>query len=259
MGGTWPKVKDVVQRHVPALRGAPQGAGQSDESELLVELSQKIPMPRTFIELGFHPSEFNCIGLARNFKGLLVDANAEAVEGARATMPSRIEAVQQFLELEDMDWLLEHFSRRGLGVLSIDVDGNDYWFARKLLPSRPVLFIVEYNASFGLRPITVPYDPNFDRHEKHPSGLYHGASLAALTALAGANGYQLVAVTEGGLNAIFARSDAAHAPRALDPEAAYRESALRNEWSGTTAAEQWETIKHLEYVDVQVAGSTPTP
>jgi len=248
----WPKTKDVVQRRVPALRGVPSGVSQSNESELLVELSKTLPMPRTFIEIGFHPAEFNCIGLARlRFKGLLVDGDAQSVDAARASMPRRITPIHEFLDLDNIDSLLERFSRRGLGVLSIDVDGNDFWFARRLLPGRPVLLIVEYNASFGLRPITVPYDPRFDRHEKHPSGLYHGASLTALMDLTSAHGYQLAAVTEGGMNAIFARSDVAQAVPALDPSSAYRENALRNQWSGTTADQQWETIKQLEYVDVR--------
>ena len=41
------------------------------------------------------------------------------------------------------------------GVLSIDVDGNDYWFLEALLPWEPQLVIVEYNASLGLRPLSV--------------------------------------------------------------------------------------------------------
>ncbi len=54
---------------------------------------------------------------------------------------------------------------------------------------------------------------------------------------------KLVAVAEGGGNAFFVQDN--HAMPALDPVDAYRENALRNRWSGTTASEQWEILKEL--------------
>ena len=54
----------------------------------------------------------------------------------------------------DLDFIKERFD--SLGVLSIDVDGNDYWFLKELISTRPSVIVVEYNASFGLEPVTVP-------------------------------------------------------------------------------------------------------
>lgn len=76
-------------------------------------------------------------------------------------------------------------------MLSVDVDGNDYWFLKALLPARPAVVVVEYNASFGLNPVTVPYEPAFDRMAKHDSGWYHGASITALTKLCKTHGYKM--------------------------------------------------------------------
>jgi hypothetical protein len=136
-------------------------------------------------------------------------------------------------------------------VLSIDVDGNDYWFLDALLPLQPKLIVVEYNASFGLRPITIPYDPAFDRHQKHGSGWYHGASLTALCSLTERHEYALVAVSDAGGNAFFMKRDQSIPSfPPLDAHAAYRESRLRNQWSGTTAAQQWAMIEHMAYVQV---------
>jgi hypothetical protein len=53
----------------------------------------------------------------------------------------------------------------------------------------------------------------------------------------------------GGNNAFYTRRDHDALPT-LDTADAYREEDLRNEWSGTTAAEQWETVKDLEYVTI---------
>ena len=224
------------------LRASFGGAPQSDESRILARLVGP-DCPRTFVEFGFHPTEYNCIGL-RDFDGLLVDGDADTVRLARSLLPGRIEVRRSFVTLENIAGLGTHFPR--LGVLSVDVDGNDYWFVEALLRYLPEVVVVEYNASFGLQPISVPYDPAFDRNAKHETGWYHGASLTALTNLCRRHGYKLVAVSAFGGNAFFVPAGAA--PPEIAAAEAYRESVLRNRWSGTTAAQQWERIQHLPYV-----------
>jgi len=224
---------------VKTLRG---GAGQSDEADILVNIARDCP--KTFLEFGFHPTEYNCIGLL-DFSGLLVDGDSDTIRLARTILPKRIRVREEFLSLDNLSSLRPDSE---LGVLSIDVDGNDYWFLEALMPVHPHVIAVEYNASFLSAPLTVPYDPRFERHRKHPSGWYHGASLSALARLCGKHGYKLVAVAEAGANAFFVRED--NSLSAIDPAAAYRENRLRNEWSGTTATEQWARIAHLPFVEV---------
>lgn len=216
---------------------------QSNEAEVLSALSRGVP--NTFVEFGFHPSEFNCVSLT-DFSGLLIDGDATSVRVAKLALPRRLRAVQSFLTLENLDVVRNAFP--ALGVLSIDVDGNDYWFLEALLPVRPHVVAVEYNGTFGLPAITVPYDAAFERHQKHPSGWYHGASLAALTGLCERHGMKLVAVSAAGTNAFFVREDRPE-PR-LPSESAYRENAIRNQRSGSTAAQQWERIKHMPFISV---------
>jgi hypothetical protein len=223
---------------------------QSNEAELLAGLAESIEMPPTFIEFGFAPLEMNVGSLIRRgFTGVLIDASGgRAMRLLRWRLRGRVDVLERFLTVENIGFLGERYRPGTLGVLSVDVDGNDYWLLRELLPIRPAVIAVEYNASLGpSRRVTVPYDPAFDRHQKHPSGMYHGASLAALAALC--DGYRLVAVAAGGANAIFARNDVAIEP-GLDPEVAWQENALRNEIWGTTAAEQWEQIKALPFHEV---------
>lgn len=114
------------------LKARMGGAPQSDESTILSKLA--VDCPRSFVEFGFHPTEYNCIALA-DFDGLLVDGDETTVRLAKAILPRRIEARQSFITLENISSLGSHFAN--LGVLSIDVDGNDYWFLKALLPSRP--------------------------------------------------------------------------------------------------------------------------
>jgi len=169
-----------------------RGKGQSDEAQILKRLATGIP--KTFVEFGFHPTEYNCIGLDE-FTGLLIDGDKETVELPNALTAKRIEARQCFLTLDNLSSAI---NIEDIGVLAIDVDGNDFWFLNALLPMKPHVISIEYNASFGRRSITVPYDPNFERHAKHPSGWYHGASLAAITKLCNRHKMKLVAVASGG-------------------------------------------------------------
>jgi hypothetical protein len=223
---------------------------ESNEDEILARLVEQLNAPRSFLEFGFSPVELNCASLLHTCRGLLVDGDEGNVEPARQVMPRNVEAMQLYLDLYNLHLVGDRYRPGELGVLSIDVDGNDYWFLQALLGElKPAIVAVEYNASFGLRPIVVPYDPRFDRHEKHPSGLYHGASLEALTRLCARHGYRLVAVASGGNNAFYVQSDLDELAT-LDVADAYREETARNELLGTTAVEQWEAIKDLSYVTV---------
>ena len=213
--------------------------GQSNEGHIIKELSKDAP--RTFVEFGFHPIEFNCAYLARDpdWYGLLIDANRHQVSDARALFPDRIKIIESFLTLQNLDIVRSAFQQ--IGVLSIDVDGNDYWFLEKLIDTCPTVICVEYNASLGLDPLTVPYDPSFDRHEKHPSGWYHGASLTALAKLCELHGYGLAAVSAAGANAFFTKGGK------LNPVDAWRPNSLREHFSGVGYLKQWDTIKHMPF------------
>ena len=80
-------------------------AGQSNESQILAELSKD--GPKTFVEFGFHPAEFNCAALARSkdWQGLLIDGSAEQVVNVRALLPNRIKIVEAFLSLDNLDFI----------------------------------------------------------------------------------------------------------------------------------------------------------
>ncbi len=197
--------------------------------------------PRTFVEFGFHPIEFNCLSLAKDpsWRGLLIDGNPRQVGDARSLFSERINIVEAFLTLENLDFIKHSFSQ--IGVLSIDVDGNDYWFLERLIDVSPEVICVEYNSTFGLEPITVPYDPSFDRHEKHPSGWYHGASIVALSNLCALHGYGLAAVSNAGANAFFMKG------ARLDPGIAWKKNSFREQFSGVAHDKQWDTIKHLPF------------
>ena len=213
--------------------------GQSDEGRIIAELARDAP--RTFIEFGFHPIEFNCAELARDpeWRGLLIDGNRRQVEDARSLFSDRIKIVEAFLTLDNLDFIKTSFTK--IGVLSIDVDGNDYWFLEHLIDTKPTVICVEYNSTFGNETITVPYDPTFDRNKKHPRGWYHGASLTALSKLCALHGYALAAVSSAGTNAFFTKTGR------LDPERAWKPNLFREQFSSIAHDMQWNSVKHLPF------------
>ncbi len=90
------------------------------------------------------------------------------------------------------------------GVLSIDVDGIDYWLWESVGVWRPAIVVIEYNPSLDPeKSLTVPYSPEF---RYLPGTDYYGASAGALVSLAHRKGYQLVTDVNH-VNLFFARKD----------------------------------------------------
>jgi hypothetical protein len=91
-----------------------------------------------------------------------------------------------------------------IGLLSIDIDGNDYWIWDAIEIINPQVVVIETHNEFGMNNIVVPYDPSYTYPGKHP--LYHGASPVAMNLLAKRKGYRLVGANELGFNFIFVRN-----------------------------------------------------
>ena len=91
-----------------------------------------------------------------------------------------------FVTKSNINNILENSKiNKKIGLLSIDVDGNDYWIWENINYIDPILVIVEFNSNFGFeQKISVPYKENFIRTEEHYSNLYWGASLEAFKFLA---------------------------------------------------------------------------
>lgn len=213
---------------------------------------------RRLVEFGFGAVQCNALRLVlhEGFGGLLMDGSAENVDffnraAARRGL-SGIVAVQKFLDRENLESaILEHGIEGDIDLLSLDVDGNDYWFWESLNRVSARLACIEYNAGMGPEVSwTVPYDPAFERYAKHPSGFFHGASLRALASLGQRKGYRLVGCDSTGTNAFFLREDVeAPAVPTRTVEEAYRP---HKNWLGRgfSEAEQFEIMQQMPYVEV---------
>jgi hypothetical protein len=169
----------------------------------------------TFIEFGvgnYNESNSRFLMINNNWQGFVMDSSKREIDTLKSSYyywKYQIEAIDAFITKENINELLNKSGfDSDLGILSIDIDGVDYWVLESINSYNPRILILEYNAVFGKdRKITVPYEPGFKRHEKHFSGLFFGASLAALEHLAKNKGYALVGTNLAGGNAFFVRND----------------------------------------------------
>jgi hypothetical protein len=171
--------------------------------------------PCTFVEIGVESyAEANTRFLAehRLWPGLVLDQNprlASDLARTKLNWRSQVRAMSAFVTRENVRQLVEpSVGTRGLGLLSIDIDGVDYWVLEQLVDLEPALVIVEYNSLFGeVAPVSIPYDTRFDRRRPEYHNVYYGAGLAAFDHLLDSKGYALAACTEAGNNAFFVRTD----------------------------------------------------
>lgn len=208
----------------------------------------------TFVEMGVEDGrECNTANLSLNFgwKGLLIDANEEWIKSADifykeklGKMSSNVKTAASFITVENINQLLlDNGFRDEIDLLSIDIDGNDYWIWKTINAVRPRVVVAEYNDVFGLKPITIKYNPGF--HYQNDS--YFGASLTALTKLAKEKGYILVGCDSYGHDAFFVRKDVAEGKFIeLTPEEAFYPNPGIIQTVGSLE-ERFEQIKNRDF------------
>jgi hypothetical protein len=200
-------------------------SSQSDEDGLVLAIFKRVgAVNKRFVEIGCGMNGGNSGFLASEcgWQGLMVDARDDAIRKIVVRFTGhRVTAKHRRLTREDVNpFLVESGFSGEIDLLSIDIDGVDYWLWEGLSACSPRLVVIEYNWLFGAdRSVTVPYSPEFDLQA---IGLrsYRGASLAALVHLGRRKGYRLVATER--VNAFFLRNDVGPDIQEIDAKVAYR-------------------------------------
>ena len=171
---------------------------------------------KTFIEFGvedYLESNTRFLMMNNNWKGFVMDSSVEYMEKLKNQSwywKYSLKNNAIFITKENINQLLAETGYKNIGLLHIDIDGNDAHILETLDLSKinPSIIIMEYNAVFGKeRTISIPYDKDFYRTEKHYSNLYYGASLPALVYIANSKGYRLICCNIAGNNTYFVRKD----------------------------------------------------
>jgi hypothetical protein len=177
---------------------------QGGEDGVLLRLFERIGVrSRSFVEFGAwdgeHWSNTANLRLNHGWQGLLMEGSDRA--DGQLVRRERVDA-------ENVEALFAKYGvPQDLDLLSIDIDGNDYWVWDAIRNYCPAVVVVEYNVFF--RPEmarTIEYDPAH-AWDKDEYPLYHGASLAAFCKLAEGKGYRLAWTEPWCPNAIFVRAE----------------------------------------------------
>ena len=146
-----------------------------------------------------------------NWEGLIIDSSIENIEYIKNKdyyWKNKIVAICDFIKLKNINEIIKKNNIQGqVGLLSIDIDGNDYWIWECIEVIYPDIVIIEYNARLGFdKSLTIPYKEEFERGI-HQNKIFYGASLKALYNLGISKGYSLIGTNMNGNNAFFVKNE----------------------------------------------------
>jgi hypothetical protein len=158
----------------------------------------------SFVEIGAERHEANCLLLAlhQGWTGVFVDGDPTVAENLTELLlhTAGIHVVNEMVDPATIDAAMDRWGvPADIDVLSIDVDGSDYYVWEALRRIRPRIVVVEYNSALDPDRALVqpPNAPAWD------GTVNFGCSVGALRRLAEAKEYALVYLESSGTNAFF--------------------------------------------------------
>jgi len=189
---------------------------QWGEDGIIDWLVSKFPkIPKNFLEIGtqdYKESNTRFLLINRNWDGFLIEgdkSDVQKIKSQRIYWKHSLKVRNEFITKDNINDVVRRFNvPKKLGLLSLDIDGVDYWVLKELSTLNPSIVICEYNSLFGeKKSITVPYKENFIRSKEHYSNLYYGASIQAFIDIMKTKNYFLIGTNTAGNNAFFVRKD----------------------------------------------------
>jgi hypothetical protein len=210
---------------------------QRGEDGIIQYIINKIEIPnKIFVEFGvetYTESNTRFLLFNNNWSGLAIDGcknNIDFIKKDMVYWKYDLVAINSFITNDNINNLISEYTKtQDIGLLSVDIDGNDYWIWESINCINPRVVVCEYNSAFGnARKVTVPYKSDFVRSKEHHSELYFGASLAAFCDLAEKKGYDFIGTSSAGVNAYFVRKDLSEPFLKYTAETGFNESANRD-------------------------------
>jgi hypothetical protein len=186
---------------------------QSGEDGIIEEIFDRIGTTNRFVvEFGVGNGLENnsAFLLVKGWTGLWIEANEKWCRDIESDFHELLKTKQlllrkAFITAENIESLLNSGDvPEELDLLSIDIDGNDYWVWKAVANYRPRVVVIEYNAQFSPQ---VRWVMRYNPQAVWKRTTYQGASLKSLEILGKEKGYQLVGCSFVGTNAFFVRTD----------------------------------------------------
>jgi len=190
------------------------------------------------------------------WQGLLFDGDKQNVVRGKKFFSSHKSTflippkfINAWITTENINRLVEENEFGGeIDLLSMDMDGNDYWFLKKLDVVLPRVIICEVQDIIPADlSITIPYQPDFYYHNL-PEGIrdFRSASLLAMKTLCKQKGYRLIGAHKYGFNVIFMRDGIGEK---YFPEVSIK-SVQDNPWTREGQKTRWPKVQHMEWQEV---------
>ena len=205
---------------------------QDNEDGILLELFSKIGfLNKTFIEIGAGNGVLfsNCANLCMNFgfSGLFIESDTKKVSDGISYYKNSYRTnlfppkfCCSFVTKDNINQIVtDHNFPKTIDLLSIDIDGNDYWILEHLDTVIPRVIVLEVNPAFKDQSCTVQYNSSFKLKDLD-KGVY-GMSVSAAIKLCKQRGYKLVASNSKGFNLFFALEKISRSIPEMDPTHIY--------------------------------------
>ena len=233
---------------------------QFDEDGILLYIFSLIGFTnRKVVEIccgtGYECNTANLI-INHSCQGLLFDGNAFNIKTANdffrmnqmtALIPPLCK--QAWITKDNINKLIQNENFLGnIDLLSLDIDGNDYWVWEAIDKINPRVFICETcNFAPNDKAITIPYKEDFIcSSPENFCDDFRGASSLAMIKLSKKKGYRLVGAHKHGFNLIFIREDIG---QKYFPEVRI-EDVSNNPWTIESKKKRWDKVKNLPWLEV---------
>jgi hypothetical protein len=232
---------------------------QFEEDGIILYILAAIGMEtRTVVEMccgsGHECMAANLI-LNHRFRGFLLDGDDASVNAATSFFSSKKDCYmtppvirKAWITKDNVNTLLREMGASGeVDLLSLDMDGNDYWIWDAITEINPRLCVFEtHNLVPDDVSVTIPYDPNFYCWSKKGDERdFRSVSLLAMKKLSEAKGYRMIGAHRHGFNVFFLRNDLAQ-----DLFPAVSISDVHDNFWTHEQVKKWPTIKNMGWVEV---------
>lgn len=173
---------------------------QHGEDGIIQKLTSLLDINHSFIEIGAHFHEANCLKLMQHHKwrGRFFDDFHEFKPLGFHKAWVTVSNINSLILTATAELKLTP----QLGILSIDVDGNDIWLWNAINSAYcdPSIVIIECNGNFGIdKALTMPYEENHRWDIKSEVG----STPLSLFYMGYMRGYDLVYIEKTGANMFF--------------------------------------------------------
>ena len=161
-----------------------------------------------FVEIGtgdYEEANTRFLCESRICEGLLIDKidDLKFIKKRDFYWKNDLYFYQKMINSKNISSVIKDFGfESNCNLLSLDIDGNDYWVLKNINLETTDMVIVEYNPLFGSNlSITIPEDDNFDRNKNNK--LFYGASLRAMIDLLDQKNFFFIGANKACNNGFF--------------------------------------------------------